>query len=285
MIKFRTCKWHIAIIVGLALAIGCSKSKKASLVPEAITTDIKATVTLPEGYGLVWRDEFDGTALDLNKWAHTYVGARGVGYNTPNAVTVGNGIVRIHTYTDNGKHYTGFISTKGGRYKTTYGFFEARINYHGAPGNHGAFWLQSPTIGNPIGDTQTAGTEIDVTEHRLQDNSGKIIDNVSNSALHWDGYGADHKSVGNLYKSTVSLNNSWHTYAVLWSPDLYIFYVDGKESWRTSSAPSKALEELRLTCEITDMLWSGTPPVSGYGSLSESPYGMEVDWVRVWQKK
>jgi beta-glucanase (GH16 family) len=100
-----------------------------------------------------------------------------------------------------------------------------------------------------------------------------------------NGYGADHKSVANLYKADVSLNNSWHTYAVLWSPDLYIFYVDGKESWRTTSAPSKALEELRLTCEITDMLWSGKPPVSGYGSLSESPYGMEVDWVRVWQKK
>jgi beta-glucanase (GH16 family) len=252
---------------------------------DTIQPGIKPTVTLPDGYSLVWRDEFDSTALNPKKW-YIETGPRRNGYNTKEAVTFSDSKLRIHTYTnDTGGHCTGFITTQGGRYSVKYGFIEARMNFHSAPGNHGAFWLQSPTLGKLIGDTRTAGTEIDITEHRLQDNSGKMIDRTSNSALHWDGYGADHKQRTHTGQSPTSLNDSWHTYAVLWTPDQYIFYIDGKEHWRTDTALSAAPEYLLLTCEISDMLWSGKPPAEGYGPFNTSPYGMEVDWVRVWQKK
>ena len=27
----------------------------------------------------------------------------------------------------------------------------------------------------------------------------------------------------------------WHTFSLLWLPDEYVFYVDGKETWRTKA--------------------------------------------------
>jgi len=34
----------------------------------------------------------------------------------------------------------------------------------------------------------------------------------------------------------------WHTFGLSWKPDEYIFYVDGKETWRTKRAISHAPE-------------------------------------------
>lgn len=278
--------FYFVLVASLILAafLGCSKSNQRVEPSKNDSSKIEPTVALPEGYKLVWRDEFDSTALNRHNW-YVAVQSLHAGYCTKEAVTVSNGVLRIHTYTnDTAANCSGFITTQGGRYSAKYGFIEARINYHGAPGDHGAFWLQSPTIGNPLGNTRVAGTEIDISEHRLQDNGGKPLDQFSHMALHWDGYGVNHQSIDAMGKSDVSLNNSWHTYAVLWTTDQYIFYVDGLEKWRTSAAPSDVPEYLLLTCAVSDMLWSGKPPAGGYGPLSTSPYGMEVDWVRVWQK-
>jgi beta-glucanase (GH16 family) len=239
----------------------------------------------PPGYRLVWEDNFDGDRLDRTKWVpETYV--RRGNPLAAEAVTVKGGVLTITTYTEGGKHYTGFLTTKG-KFETTYGYFEARIRFRSSPGQWGAFWLHSPTIGRPVGDPARAGTEIDIIEHRARDNRGRDISNLLCMNLHWDGYKPKvHRHVGHTAPAPAgapALQGHWHTYGLLWTAEGYRFYLDGAEQWRTGEAVSKQSEFLLLTCEIEDKGWAGNVPAGGYGPRGESRTTMEVDWVRVWQ--
>ena len=105
--------------------------------------------------------------------------------------------------------------------------------------------------------------------------------------LHWDGYTKDHKRIGSSEKPnwlSPSLQNNWHTYAVLWTPTQYTFYLDDVAEWSTTTPISQVPEHVRLTCEVRDHSWAGVIPKEGYGPLGKSKTGMDVDWVRVWQK-
>ena len=147
---------------------------------------------------MVWEDNFDGTQLDTTKWkAETYF--RRAAQNSAEAVTVKDGILALLTYTENGKNFTGFLSSKG-KYETAFGYFESRIRFHTTPGEWGAFWVHTPSMGKPLGDPAKAGTEIDIMEHRSVDDKGKDISNMYVMNLHWDGYGKDHKHDGGKSK-------------------------------------------------------------------------------------
>ncbi len=107
--------------------------------------------------------------------------------------------------------------------------------------------------------------------------------------LHWDGYAkATHKTAGGKSKvpaDSPPLQDNWHTYGVLWTPEKYVFYLDGIEQWSSTNGVSHRGEYLLLTCEVEDKGWAGTIPPDGFGSRAESKTKMDVDWVRVWQSK
>lgn len=261
----------------LCCAAACGRPLRAPRVP--------APEPPRPGYALIWHDEFDGTALDPTRWT-AYAGARRDARNSPDAIAVAGGIVTITTWTEGGVHFTGFFDTAG-KFLTTYGWFEARIRFESAPGEWGAFWLSSPTIGRPVGDPGTAGTEIDVVEHRATDTSGADISNSYGINLHWDGYGTDHKHAGGHGAppaGAASLQGGWHTYAMLWTRAGYTFFLDGVEQWTTSAGLSRRPEFIKLTCEVQDRSWAGRVPVGGYGPRDRSTTRMQVDWIRVWQE-
>jgi beta-glucanase (GH16 family) len=238
----------------------------------------------PSGYKLVWQEEFNGTQLDDKKWKAMDEPRKG-GFSTPKAVKVANGLLTLTTFTDAGKHYTGFITGRG-KYEAAYGYFEARIRFFTSPGEWGAFWVTSPTIGKPLNDPAKAGTEIDIVEHRIMDQKGTDLSRLMAINLHWDGYGKDHKSAGGKGAppaNAPSLQGNWHVYALLWTPDEYVFHLDGVEQWRTKQAVSKRPQYILLTCEIKPEGWAGKTPPEGYGSLESSKTKMEVDWVRLHQ--
>jgi beta-glucanase (GH16 family) len=258
--------------------------RSAFLLAVLLTTAV-AHAEPPKGYRLVWEDNFDGDRLDQTKWTpETYV--RRGNPLTADAVAVRDGVLTITTFTEGGKHYTGFLTTKG-KFEATYGYFEARIRFNSSPGQWGAFWLMSPTMGRPVGDPATAGTEIDVVEHRARDNKGKDLGDLLAMNLHWDGYNpTTHKHAGSTARvppGTPSLQGNWHTYGLLWTPDGYTFSLDGVDQWKTDRAVSGRSEFLLLTCEIEDKGWAGDIPAAGYGPRATSQTTMEVDWVRVWQ--
>jgi hypothetical protein len=240
---------------------------------------------LPPGYRLVWQDEFNGAAVDPTRW-HVFAWDRGDARDTPAAVTVAGGVLRITTSTEGGVHETGFLSTEYGLFEATRGYFEARIRFHAAPGQWCAFWLTTPTIGNPRGDPARAGAEIDVVEHRLLDESGwQLADWVGQNVI-WDGYNVGRQNDHHVspLPDAAPVNGAWHTFAVRWDETAYVFYVDAAEMWRTSAGLSSRSEYMLLTCEVLDHDWAGNIPATGYGPRATSTSGMEVDWVRVWQK-
>lgn len=238
----------------------------------------------PPGYRLVWSDEFDGTALDPSRWTADD-GPRRQAIDTPDAVEVRNGVLTITTWTEGGVHHTGFIATSG-KFEATYGYYEARIRFSDSPGSWCAFWLQSPTIGRPLGDPATAGVEIDVVEHRAVDQAGADVRETDAVNLNWDGYDEHKKTVQSLVQApdgVPSLQGNWHTYGVLWTDASYTFYLDAIPVFTTTEAVSRRSEDVRLTCEVQDAAWAGDVPPGGYGPRDASATRMEVDWVRAWQ--
>ena len=235
----------------------------------------------PANYRLVWQDAFQSPELDGSKWKAAG-NLRDSAQLSADAVKLDAEGLHIRTYSENGRHVTGFLTTAG-RYSATFGYFEARIRFQDAPGGHCAFWLQSPVIGKVIGDPQHYGVETDIIEHRLTDMKGRDVSRLASFNLHWDGYGAAHQHAGGSWTDAQTLERNWHTYAVLWTADAYVFYVDDIERWRSSAAVSQTAQEIRLTCEIKDKGWAGAIPADGYGSRDSTPYHMDVQWVRVWQ--
>ena len=61
---------------------------------------------------MAWSDEFSGSGLDGSKWT-IGTGARRDATNTANAISVGGGALTVKTYTEGGKHYTGWLGTNG----------------------------------------------------------------------------------------------------------------------------------------------------------------------------
>jgi beta-glucanase (GH16 family) len=238
----------------------------------------------PPGYRLVWQDDFDRAALDASRW-RVMTGPRRDAENTPDAVTLQNGVLRITTSTEKGVHETGFLTTDG-LFDATYGYFEARIRFSDAPGEWCAFWLQSPTNGQPKGDPARAGVEIDVVEHRVTDQGGWQLADYVALNLNWDGYDADRQNAQRVTQlpDRRPIQGQWRTFGVLWTETGYVFYVDGVPLWSIDEAVSRRPETLQLTCEVSDGSWAGYVPRGGYGPRASSTAGMEVDWVRVWQK-
>ena len=121
-----------------------------------------------------------------------------------------------------------------------------------------------------VGDGGRDGTEIDIVEIPWRD--GKVTMN-----LHWDGYEKDHKSAGTSM-TLPQLTEGFHDYGLLWSPDEYVFYIDGKEVWRSKAGGvSQVPEYLKLTEEIGT--WGGDI------RKAELPDYFEVDYVRVYDLK
>jgi hypothetical protein len=71
------------------------------------------------------------------------------------------------------------------------------------------------------------------------------------------------------------LSEGWHTAAVWWKQEEYIFYIDGKETWRTNAGGvSQKPEYMLLSNEIGK--WGGDI------SKAKLPDEFLVDYVRVY---
>ncbi len=222
-----------------------------------------------EGYELVWSDEFEGEALDFGKWDYRGLGRRRDAINVKDTVSLdGDGHLVLTTKQVGDEYHTAMIGTQG-KYETAFGYFECRIKLQKQIGHWSAFWLQSPTLGKPVGNPNKAGTEIDVFEY-LRNKGDKI-----QHALHWDGYGEDHKSAHKIAEIP-GLTEGWHTIGFLWTPTHYVFYVDGKETWRTDKGVSHRPQYMILSLEVGK--WAGDI------SKAELPDHLYVDYVRVYKE-
>ncbi|HEY0770654.1 MAG TPA: glycoside hydrolase family 16 protein, partial [Sphingobacteriaceae bacterium] len=74
-----------------------------------------------------------------------------------------------------------------------------------------------------------------------------------------------------------SIGMGYHTFGLEWNQNQYIFYVDGKETWRTSTAVSQIPQYMILSTELTG--WGGDPETGNF------PDQVVFDYVRVYQPK
>ncbi|RXK62011.1 glycoside hydrolase family 16 protein [Lacibacter luteus] len=256
-----------SVLFAVAFAsAGCAKKK-----------DTTATTNQTPVYKLVWEDNFDAAQLNTGEWFHRLPGVRHDGFNDETTVSVSDGNLFIKVYSDTinavVKHHTGMIATKK---EWRYGKFEVRASFVNKYGSWSAFWLQSATMGNPIGNPQTAGMEIDVVE--TLSNDGRVHHN-----LHWDGYGADHKTTGIKTSDLGANSGNYHLYTLEWTPTYYKFYVDGILTWTYSTVISQRSEFIILSSEVKNYAvgsWAGPIPAGGYGSKATTSTIMKVDYVR-----
>jgi len=222
----------------------------------------------PDGteWALVWSDEFDGTAIDESKWEVLGDWERRDGWwMQENTSLDGEGNLVIRIDWDGARFTDGGVQTRG-RFEHSFGYYEARCEFHEQPGHWPAFWIMGNTVGT-VGNEGRDGTEIDIMEKAW-------LEERINHALHWDGYGDDHQA-DSIQVDFPGLNEGWHTFGLHWSETEYVFYIDGVETWRTSSGGvSQVPEYIMITDEIGD--WAG--------DINDAalPDFFRVDYVRVY---
>ena len=253
----------------------------------------------PEGYQLVWQDEFDGnygyapnengvprTELNPDYWTHEVKSAGWVNHELQNYVNhktpegklvteLRNGKLRITALKENGKVYSGRVYAKvkeGWRY----GYIEASIKLPKGKGTWPAFWMMPVNF-----RSWPADGEIDIMEE-----VGYHPDYVSsslhaNAHVHSDGTQVTHEM------KCAGAEGEFHTYAILWTAKNITTYVDGKVQL---SYDNRGLGRDDWPYDdpfyvIFNLAWGGD--WGGAQGVDESalPATMEVDYIRVFQKK
>jgi beta-glucanase (GH16 family) len=215
---------------------------------------------------LAWHDEFDGSTLDESKW-DIPEGKRRDGWWSRKAISLdGQGHLVINTFKDGDKYIDGCVRTMG-KFEHTFGYYVARIQLQKQPGHWSAFWLYNFSVGK-VGNEGRDGTEIDIMEKPW-------LDDRVQQTLHWDGYGEHHKSEGKVV-TFPGVMDGFHTFGLLWMPDEYVFYIDGKETWRTNAG---GVCQVPLYIKLSDEIgkWGGDI------ATANLPDPFLVDYVRVYE--
>lgn len=228
-----------------------------------------ASSYLPESknWKLVWHDEFDGTELDRTKWDfRRHFWGRESKTWTEDGTSVSDGALHLALVKKGDDFYSAHLQTGSlvydipkdtdkmwpfgkfvePKFMHKFGYYEIRCKLPKNDGWHAAFWLQAPGIGSHP-DPKYCGVECDIMENYLQASEGKII--CGNG---WGGYGKDSKWFGHFEFPFIETDDGWHTYAVDWNRDGYIFYADGNEIGRQMAPECPVSEVEQFICVSTE---------------------------------
>lgn len=275
---------------GSVSIISGTASKKIFVSQEAASaeeTDPEEKTTpssyVPEGYSLVWNDEFNVSDIPTAGWWYEEGrGNNGWGNNEEqyyvkprSGSTVG--------FCKNG--YMNIVARKNGtriesiRMNTNeswqYGYFEARLKLPKGKGTWPAFWMMPKNF-----TSWPADGEIDIMEEVGCDANYVL------STIHCTKYNNGGTSIESGKKYVSTAESDFHIYACEWTADYLRFFVDGetiltyhndgsgKNAW-----PFNAPFYIKL-----NLAWGGN--WGGYKGTDESalPATYKIDYVRVYQK-
>ena len=241
----------------------------------------------PEGYSLVWHDEFDkGSELNADDWVHEVQNSGWVNHELQNYVNhktpdgrlvteVRDGKLRITALKENGKIYSGRVYAKRNT-GWKYGYIEASIKLPKGKGTWPAFWMMPVNF-----KSWPADGEIDIMEE-----VGYHPDYVS-SSLHANAHVHSNNTQVTHEMRCEGAEGEFHTYAMEWTAQNITTYVDGKVQL---SYNNRGLGRDDWPYDdpfyiIFNLAWGGD--WGGAQGVDESvlPVTMEVDYVRVFQKK
>ncbi len=234
----------------------------------------------PQGYKLVWSDEFNGTSLDLTKWSYEIGnGTNGWGNNELEYYTnmtqncnVQNGILNIVAAKESysGYNYTSARIKTQGRFSFKYGKIEAKIKMPFGQGMWPAFWMLGDNI-NKVGWPSCGETDI------MEMIGGKGRENTVHGSAHW---GGDYTKSYTL--STGTFADSYHTFDLIWTPKQMIWQVDGITYVTLDITPSALSAFQKSSFIILNLAVGGSWPGNPDNSTT-FPQALQVDYVRVYQ--
>ena len=272
-----------------------SASDTASESTDTSATDVSEDeIEVPDGFNLVWHDEFNGTELNEDDWnreehqvgwvnneLQEYIPSADYAY-----VKDGELVIQpVKTVADDGtvSYASGRVNTQN-KHDIKYGYIEAKIKFPQGKGFLPAFWMM-PQDEDNYGQWPKCG-EIDIAEV-LGDST-----NTNYGTLH---YGEPHnQNQGSYTLSDGDFANEYHTFAVEWEPGLIKWYVDGEQYFETNDwfskwqggsekaypAPFDQPFHVILNVAVGGD-WPGDPDDS---TVFDDRAAMKVDYVRMFQE-
>lgn len=250
-------------------------------------------VSRPANARLVWRDEFDGRALDPSKWefdtARNKEGWHNgelqyYSANRPENLRVNGGRLVIEARHEplglskfedwGGQHYSSArILSKGTGW--TYGFYEVRAKLPCARGTWPAIWMLPPDMKEWPGDG-----EIDIMEQVGAE------PNLIYASLHTALFNHVKKTQRSAQKRVPTSCSAFHRYQLDWRPGSITIAVDGRGILRVRNDQPGGKGAWPFTVPFRMILnlaiggdWAGARGIDD----AAMPQRMEVDYVRVWQ--
>jgi beta-glucanase (GH16 family) len=225
------------------------------------------------GWKLTFNDEFDGGALDLQKWTPNDPWGRERNRElqayVPEAFEVRDGILRVKAekreaaYSGKPRSYTSGMMTTYRKFAQQYGRFEIRCRVPKGKGIWPAFWLLPDPLGWP--------PEIDVLE-TLGHEPQKVY-----FTHHFRGEQRQRKSDGGSWNGP-DFSAGFHEFAIEWTAERIVWFVDGVQRFQSEkSIPQTKMYLLANLAVGGD--WPGAPD-----DQTPFPSAMEVDYVRAYEK-
>ena len=231
-----------------------------------------------DGYQLIFEDNFDGNALNLDLWKYRKSGRRRGGFNHPKQVSVENGNLVIKAEYTEEKYgegwYSGMIRTKE---EFVHGYYEIRCICNAENDFWSAFWLsQEGVYEHDISQGGVFGAEIDIFESYK--NKSGCDKNYITSAIHCNGSDGDRENIDSMRAAKFRVDNlttKYNTFGLMWTESEYIFYVNGVETGRTSFGlgVSRVPEYLLVSLEIPEEI----------GLPKTATTKFTVDYVKIYQ--
>ncbi len=265
-----------AVIILLLLSTGCSA---LNLAPAP------SVVEVPEGWELVWNDEFEGRAIDTSNWTYD-LGGGGWGNgemqtytDSKNNAQVKNGFLIITAQKEiqesGGSNFTSARLKTQGLQHFQYGWIEARIKVPPGSGLWPAFWMLGENF--PVVGWPDCG-EIDIMEY-----VGKEPDLIIGT-MHGPGYsGALGLSKWN--RQTFNIADDFHTYAVEWDAEQISWFFDGEKysTFTRADVGNRVWAFDQPFFIILNLAIGGT--LGGFVSPETAfPAEYQIDYVRVFTK-
>ena len=243
----------------------------------------------PQGYNLVFNEDFNGFSLDRSKWNTQYRWGPDLIINSESQYYVDalNQPDFGHSpYEFNGEHLTiSAIPTPGhlrdrarqqnylsgnltthNKFNMRYGYIEMRAQLPRGRGLWPAFWLLHSADFNKrpeIDIVEMLGHQPDLAYHTYH-----YFENNSNlrSTPSFQAFGPDYSA-------------GFHTYAVQWEPGRIIWFIDGVERNRYESGNVSNEDMYILVNLAVGGWWAGEPDGS-----TPFPARFSIDYIRAYQK-
>lgn len=241
------------------------------------------------GRTLVWKDDFDGSSLDLTKWGYELGDVRAneiQTYRANNVSVYDSCLVLTAKKEDFGtKHWTSGSVTGQRKQSILYGRIEAKVKVPNVEGAFPAFWMVG--AGNTYDYHETGGAshaedatvywpncgEIDIFEYTSQNRT-----RAKGTLFTYTGGFVG----GKQYLSDLVNSEEWNIYSCEWTEDYIKLYVNDVcfVTWNFADYNQSSIQAYFLPhyclLDLAVGSYGGTP------AESTTEMKMYIDWVRVY---